>query len=564
MTMIGRWGATRLVVPPTLYFVIFFVLNPHLPSHFSSHFFFGGADGFQNAWNLWWVNEAAARFTLPWFTTLLHYPDGTTLLGHTLNPFNGVMAIVLLKFLSLVETYNTIVVFSFVMGGVTAFWLCLEVTRSYVGSLMGGAVFTFSSFHFMHADAHLQLAALEWLPLFVLCWIRFCESPTVARGVIAASVLFLVALCDLYYLAYSLIAGALFYIWKARQQRDAFFVARAGAGPVLGFLLPASLTSGALIAALLVQHARDPLTGTHSPRDLAMDLLSPFVWGYYWRFRDAVEPLWRPLSKHVTEASVYVGLSIVGMGIYALRRQSQQRIAYLPFWCAVAVFFGVMSLGPNLHVAGYEISLGIRRTILGHADVNLLVLPYAVFWLIFPPWRLAGVPLRMMVMVQLVAAVFAAGGLQALLNSTWRWKHAAALAFLGLLLVDYLPMPMNVTEPRVPAYVNVLKNLPDGAVLDLVSPAPQALFYQTVHRKPIAFGYVSRVPTSVDARDQALAAAIVSGRWEQVAREYRFKYIAKDHRAAELLIRNLNGAELVEIDEARRIYRGEGVSIYAF
>jgi hypothetical protein len=266
----------------------------------------------------------------------------------------------------------------------------------------------------------------------------------------------------------------------------------------------------------------------------------------------------------VTEASVYVGLSVLGLALYAWRRRADLRIARLSFWCLVATFFGVMSLGPNLHVGGHELSLGLRRTIMGHQDVNLLVLPYAVLWLLFPPWRLAGVPLRMMVMVQLVAAIMAAGGIQALLTSASRWKHAMVAAFLAFLVVDYLPMPMRLTSPRVPAYVDALKNLPDGAVLDLASPAPQALYYQTVHQKPMAFGYVSRIPTSVDRADQALANAIVEGRWEEIARQYQFRYVVKTRQAADLLVRGLNGAPLADIDPARQIFTGDGVSIYQF
>ena len=63
-------------------------------------------------WNLWWVDKAVLELhTLPWWTNYLHYPAGTTLVGHTLNPFNGLLAIVMLPFLSLVQTYNAIVIF---------------------------------------------------------------------------------------------------------------------------------------------------------------------------------------------------------------------------------------------------------------------------------------------------------------------------------------------------------------------------------------------------------------------------------------------------------------------
>ena len=66
--------------------------------------------------------------------------------------------------------YNTITIFAFVMGGLTMYWLAYHLTRSFWGSLLAGFIFTFSNYHFMHAQGHLQLISLEWIPLFVLCW----------------------------------------------------------------------------------------------------------------------------------------------------------------------------------------------------------------------------------------------------------------------------------------------------------------------------------------------------------------------------------------------------------
>jgi len=115
-----RGIAWSVLVPAALYLLGFFALNPHLAAQFSTAFSFGGLDGYQNVWNLWWVNKAVRELhMLPWSTMYLHHPGGTTLVGHTLNPFNGLIAIVLLPWLSMVQTYNTIVIFSFVSGGVT-------------------------------------------------------------------------------------------------------------------------------------------------------------------------------------------------------------------------------------------------------------------------------------------------------------------------------------------------------------------------------------------------------------------------------------------------------------
>lgn len=553
-----------LAAPAALYLALFFALEPHLLSSFSSAFYFGGADGYQNIWNLWWVNKAVRELhALPWNTTYLHHPAGTTLVGHTLNPFNGLLAIPLLPVLSMVRTYNTIVVFSFMATGVTAFLLCRYLTSSYSGSLLGGALFTFSSFHFMHADGHLQLTALQWVPLFVLCWMRFCDVRSWRSALAAAFVLLLVLLCDLYYFAYCVIAGALFVVWRAREGRDWWFLLRPSPMPVLGgFIVPTLMTSGILLGALVYRHATDPFFGTHSPRDLSMDLLSPFVWGYYWRFRDWV-PLWRSLAPYVTEASVHVGLSVIALGWYGWRHRERARLQHRGFWMVIVLFFGVMALGPNLKIGGREISLG-TIAMMGYDDVNPLVLPYAVLWLIFPPWRLAGVPLRMMVMVQLAAAVLAAAGWQALMESQHRRKALVAAVLLTAITIEYLPYPLRVTPVDMPSYVHALKSLPDGAVLDLASNGPQALYYQTMHEKPIGFGYISRTPTSVDLADQALARLILDGAWEDAARLNNFRYVVKRDRAAEVMMRGVDHAPLAPIDPSREVFRDGDVAIYRF
>lgn len=554
-----------MLAPATVYLAVFFALDPQLLASFSTGFYFGGLDGYQNVWNLWWVDKAVRELhQLPWHTTYLHHPLGTTLLGHTLNPFNGLLAIALLPILTLVQTYNTIVIFSFVAAGLTAFWLCRRATGSFSGSLLGGGIFTFSSFHFMHADGHLQLTALEWIPLFVLCWIRFCERRTWGRALAAAVVLWLVVLCDLYYFAYCVIAGGLFVAWSAWRGRDPWFLLRpAPSILIVGFVLPTLATSGVLLGSLIYRHETDPFFGTHSPRELSMDLLSPFVWGYYWRFRDSVRPLWQALSKYVTETSVHLGWSVIALAVYGWRRRSRVPVAHAGFWLVVIGFFGVMALGPNLKIGGYELAIGPGVSLMGHDDVNLLVLPYAVLWLIFPPWRLAGVPVRMMVMVQLAVAVLAAVGWQALATSRHR-RSVLMAALLALIVIEYLPYPLRVTSPVVPAYVEALKRLPEGAVIDLAANGPQALYYQTVHQKPMAFGYISRTPTSVDHADQALALMIRKGAWDAAARSNGFRYVVWRDRAAEVMIRGLDQAALPPIAHAREVFRDGEVAIYQF
>jgi hypothetical protein len=558
----------KKILPPFFYLAVFFILSPHLVSHFSSHFFTDTGDGLRNIWNIWWVNKAVCGLgTHPWSTDFLQYPYGTSLVGYTLNPFNGFAGIVLLKFLTLVQTHNAIVVFSFVMCGMTAFWLCRYLCGSYVGSLIGGAVFNFYNYHFMHADGHLQLVSLEWLPLFMLLWVRFCRSPDIGKGVTASLALFLVILCDYYYFFYCVIAGFLFFLWMAHEKKDFFFLFRKETiRGLCGFLVTTLLSTGPLAAALVFVNLQDPVSGSHASTDYSMDLLSPFVWGPHWRFSDWVEPLWRPLcvTQNANESSVYLGLSVIALIIYAWKKRALHTIPYFRFWCLLGAFFFVMSLGPNLLIGGREVDIGLRFHFMGK-EVNPILLPYAVLWMVFPPIRMSGVPLRMMVMVQLVAAIFVAAGFCALLKMRSPWKYAAATVFLAALTFEYLPAPIPLTKPECPAYIEALKNFPDGAVLDLSSSSTWALYYQTVHQKKMGFGHICRTTASVGRQVQAVSDLILDGKWEQLVRDYHFTYIVKSSRVSSDGIGNLPlGTHLPEIAAGELVFNADGVSIYRF
>ena len=133
-----------------------------------------------------------------WFTSMLHHPFGTTLLGHPIEPFNGYLGF-LQRFLSLAAAYNALLIIDFVAGGLTTSWLSYDITKSFWGSLIAGYIFTFSLFHFFRAQVQLNFLSLEWNPLFFLFWLRLVKKPGFLSAICAAIVLQLVFLTDYYY-----------------------------------------------------------------------------------------------------------------------------------------------------------------------------------------------------------------------------------------------------------------------------------------------------------------------------------------------------------------------------
>ena len=505
-------GSVELVVIPLIFYLVCFYLLTFPQLHqFSTRYFTDEGDGLGNIWNLWWTNKAITELhQSPWHTTFLYYPYGTSLLSHTLNPFNGMLAIILLRLMSQVQAHNVIVIFTFVVGGVTAFVLAREFTRSFAACLLAGFIFTFSEYHFSHAQGgHLNLLSMEWVPLFVLCWYRLITRPRVITGVSAAGVLFLVLLCDYYYFLYCVLIGALIFTWHWIKSRDWLFFLRSKYPHALGsFLLVTLATSGPLVISLLMLLVRDPPSGAHDPADFSLDLLGLFIPGRQWRFSELTSFYWSGLNE-ANEQSVHLGFAVFVMLVYVWIRRKKLH-EHVELWFLVFIVFVLLALGPSLHIAGHEI--------------HFPLMPYTAVVKLIPGMSLGGMPVRMVSMAILAASIIAAVGFAELLNR--KRSSAVFVAIILMVLVfEYLPGPIPARENPWPQFVKELKKLPEGAVYDARDTKFHALYYQTVHQKPMAYGYIARVSGSVDAKSQELRRAFEMGDYERLSREYGFRYL---------------------------------------
>ena len=130
------------------YAILTIIMTYPVVFRLSSHFMCDGGDGFQNVWNIWWVKTSLTTGAHPYYTNLLHYPDGITLLFQTLNPFNGLISIPFQFFFNMDMVYNSVVLFSFVMSGVSMYYLVDYLLDRKSPAFVAGIVFTFCPFQF--------------------------------------------------------------------------------------------------------------------------------------------------------------------------------------------------------------------------------------------------------------------------------------------------------------------------------------------------------------------------------------------------------------------------------
>ncbi len=526
-----------LLLPCGFYFAGFALLTHPAIGRFSTHYFADGHDGLLNVWRMWWVREALFRLhESPFYTTYIHHPYGTSLLCDDLALLHGVFGSLLAPWLTLVQIHNAIVVLAFVSSGLFAFLLCHHFTRAWGPSLWGGYLFTFSQYHFAHAQGHLSLVSMQWLPLFAFTWSAFLRKARTAAALGAALSLSAALYSNYYYFGYCLFLLALLASWHAIRRRDAFFLFRPPFRRPLGiFALVTGATVAPLAVAFLRANAADPFLETVERSEFALDLLAPLVPGGHWRFAEITRGYWSALPGNIHESSVSLGFAAAALCLYAWRRRRELSAPDTRFWFVPLVVFFVLALGPSLHAWGRTIPLP---------------LPHRWLETIVPPLRLSSAPVRMIVFCILSASVLAAAALQHLWRAGNRGRGLAAI-LAGALVFETLPGPIPLTRIEVPAYTRALAAEPGpGAVLDTFTPVNLAMYLQTVHRRPLVFGRVSRFSVGVLRKATELNAHIERGEYSRLFSEYGIRFVVAGIGPP------VPGARLVVLDGAA------GVAVY--
>ncbi|MDQ5823349.1 MAG: hypothetical protein M3441_03945 [Chloroflexota bacterium] len=505
----------------------------------------------QNLWNLWWVRHALFEGRNPFVTDMIWYPTPVSLYYHTLNVFNGLLAVPLLSVFSLTTTYNIIVLFSFVMCGYGGYLLVHYLCGNRWAALVGSVVFAYSAYHIATMRSLLQLISLEWVPFFVLFLLKavfdagWTSRADVLRWLLlrafpAGFFLFLVSLVDWYYTMYALMLAGLLgvylvarHFWEHRRQ-GAPDIKRGVLEPLvrIGLCLGIYLV---LVSPILIPTIRELRQTTYMQpaKDAALsnsaDLMAFFqpvrgqhLWGQYFTNRRE----WPYGSNRYEVYFTYTALFLAGVALFATRalrprlrileepasaadaspqeqsilpKESTQFRLSLPgkwFWAACVLLFFLLALGPVLQINGHQVQWLFDPSF-------RLVMPYQLVERL-PVLSISRSPDRFDMPLTLCLSVLAGYGTNVLLNTWWPRMRLAtrgtilSAGFLLLVTVELTPFPYPQRPADIPRWYHQVGSEPgDFSILDL---PPQddywhgayRMYFQTAHEKPIFGGYISR------------------------------------------------------------------------
>ena len=500
----GSVNRARILAEGMLFGSLALALTWPLAAHFTTHATGSNSwDGttifFEtpvNIWNLWWFRYALIELgQSPFEGSHIFYPHGADLWFHTMAPVPALVGTILQTFLSVVATYNTLVVVSFITAGVFAAGLARELGVTPRSATLAGAVYAFSPVVVGHLHAgHFELLWTFWIPATVLAFLRLIGQPGDHGWLRAAGLGMMVAAaaytCN-YYAVYAVEAMALTAVVRWRELLQ---------GRVVGRLVLAAIVAVAGVAPMAVRFvSAESVLGSTADvsadfRDLSIEPLAFFVPSFTHplfsaTFKDLQHELngGRGLPQEVTG---YLGFSVIalaGLAIFGWRRRDNRagrpavlggRLAF-----AVAASFLVLSLGSELKVRGNPTGLPLPAALLAHVPIV----------------RLARAPGRHMVVAMLGMAVLAAAGWDRIARRRWRATLAAAVAleyWAGLpLLATGVPDVYQrlAGEPGSFAVMDVPVGARDGRRV-MGRPDSLELLAQSVHHKPIIGGMASRLP----------------------------------------------------------------------
>lgn len=511
----------------------------------------GGGDAWHNIWNLWWVKQALLDIhTNPYHTDLLYYPGGVNLYLHTLTLTAGLLSIPLqVAGLNLIAVYNIVMLSSFVLAGYGAFLLCHYLTAKRWPSLVGGAVFAFSPYHFAHLYGHMNLTSLQWIPFYVLLLLKAFDLPGHGRtrqnslptsapepalgdslgaadgrhappgkgllyAAAAGAILAVNAYTDLLYAIFLILFTGLLFAWRLLVPSERRLFRETGVDWIEGArrILAGAVVFLLLVAPILLPSLAEAQKGyaqesANETLIYSSDVAQAFtpsefhpIWGRAVTHRIASVGAYMPL-KPQSERVVFLGYSVLALGLYAAwRLRADRRVR---FWLFAAATTWVLSLGPILQLFGNN-----RVPLLGIT----IPLPYALLYKI-PLLDIARTPSRLTVLTMLALGVLVAFALAALLSRKagaprMQAPHilnrrlngrrlAVALGLPLLILFEFLAIPFPTVPPGwdVPIYTKIAAEPGRFALLELpLRPLGDYMAYQTIHGKPIIGGFLARQP----------------------------------------------------------------------
>lgn len=482
---LNRTGKSTFVVF-LLYLLVSLIITWPLLGRLTTEFAGGRGDQLVHRWTFWWVKEALLSGQNPFYTTMLYYPEGASLLSHNIAWLNFAFWLPLQAIVGEIAAYNLMFLAIYSLNGFALFLFARELIRQEWPAFVAGVIFCTWPYIISHYD-HPNMILIFPLPLALLYLGRLLRRRQRRDVILTAVFLAMLGIgrWQLLIMSLPLIAG--FVIWVLFTIPEAR--SKAGLGRLLAAGLLALLLMLPLALPLIQSQLQEEPAGVaiyepdNGRTDLLAYALSPQM--YNQLFEQPYEQIAASVD-YVPYVGVLTGLLAL-IGLFGRWRYSR-------FWFFMALVMMLLALGP-------EVAINRHLYLEGKT-------PYAIFLQDSLIGDFIRRPHRFNIILALPCSMMAGWGTAVLLHRRLLEGHKnrtlAAVSLLTLLIVGQTraTVPYTTTPKTMPAWYETLTEQTESfGVLEL--PSYDRTFdknymaYQTQHGKPIAAGHISRLPAAV-------------------------------------------------------------------
>jgi hypothetical protein len=477
-----------------LYFLAFVGFTYPLVTEFDKAFISEGGDGCIFVWNVYNFTENFHQSKPLFSTHRIYHPLGSSLILHVYAPVVGVIG---LAVGNPILALNLAVLISSVLSGLGAYLLCNLYVKDRPLAALAGFAFAYCPYKLMHIYGHYDLMLTATLPFFVLCFVRAFKPaqagrlPTLSnkRNLITAFILLAVTFFSSYYYTYFLMIFVVLYFAYFAMKIYDWSILNKKVILLSGIVVVAS--SG--LVGLMDSIALDKTGLARNALRQSADAIAFFVPSAFSRF------LGSGLVQHIrfdiirgneAESTVYVGYAVVVFAIgYLLARQyREERRAEGRLISYMAGCYLVFAM-PVVLVAD-RIICALPTALIHYVPfINNFRVPYRH-------------TIMLMLFVPILACLFIKARLWPVIPK--RLHVLVVSALMAILFVEYVqrPYPM-ISRQDVPGVYEYLARQEDGVLIEIPfglrdgfhaigDERTVQMFYQTVHKKPILGGVVSR------------------------------------------------------------------------
>lgn len=327
------------------------------------------------SWIQNWVIHSLTTNPFSLFNANIYYPYENSLAFSDLFLTSSILSFIPLKIVGEpIATVNFTLISSLIMLGFFTYLLIYYLTRKFFPAILGGTFIVFSPAT-LDKVVHLQILAIQWVPLSIFFFIIFFKSFK-TRYLILSLVFFLVQTYNSFLPGYFIIFSFLIfiiYLWFYKRRSLFRMLSKKNILTILIsflFLIPIILPYYKVSNEF--KYKRDIREAIHfalQPQDL-------FYSNNYTRIGEYFAKL---LPKEGIYKQGYIGFvfSIVALTavVYFIKNFKKKNLVFNAFM-SIAIFGLIMSFGPALHWNGYTI----------HKPFPIL-LPYGILYFIFPGFQ---------------------------------------------------------------------------------------------------------------------------------------------------------------------------------